>query len=249
MAINDKLQNIIDTKTAIGAAIVNKGGNITNQTPFYSYAGEIDNIVTGGGGDFTIEGYDTNRIDLIRSGINTGGGTGDLRGIAVNNGFIYTGSPRVRKYREDNFMFINQTANYGQRIDEIKINNGKIYVAGSTPTTSLSDIKVYDEETLQLINNSAPYNGPITAMFINNGFIYIGGTLTASPVNKYYEDNLEFVGSSAPLNGAITRLKLDDNFIYAGVRNILNDRNSTMMEFHESNLEFTRNTPGFGGNL
>jgi hypothetical protein len=45
--INTKLQNIIDTKSAIGNAIVNKGGTITSETPFYSYASEIDNITTG----------------------------------------------------------------------------------------------------------------------------------------------------------------------------------------------------------
>lgn len=45
--INAKLQNIIDTKSAIGNAIVNKGGTITESTPFYSYASEIDNISTG----------------------------------------------------------------------------------------------------------------------------------------------------------------------------------------------------------
>jgi len=48
MAINNKLQNIIDTKTAIGAAIVNKGGTIINSTPFYSYISEIDNLSGGG---------------------------------------------------------------------------------------------------------------------------------------------------------------------------------------------------------
>jgi len=45
--INAKLQNIIDTKSAIGNAIVNKGGTITGATPFYSYASQIDNISTG----------------------------------------------------------------------------------------------------------------------------------------------------------------------------------------------------------
>jgi hypothetical protein len=57
MAINTKLQNIIDTKTAIGAAIVNKGGIITNATPFYNYAAEIDGLTIGGGGGGDIPNY------------------------------------------------------------------------------------------------------------------------------------------------------------------------------------------------
>jgi hypothetical protein len=45
--INAKLQNLYNIKNDIGTAIVNKGGTITESTPFYSYAGEIDNISTG----------------------------------------------------------------------------------------------------------------------------------------------------------------------------------------------------------
>jgi hypothetical protein len=47
--INAKLQNLYNIKNDIGTAIVNKGGTITESTPFYSYAGQIDNISTGGG--------------------------------------------------------------------------------------------------------------------------------------------------------------------------------------------------------
>jgi hypothetical protein len=45
--INAKLQNLYNIKNDIGTAIVNKGGTITESTPFYSYAGQIDNISTG----------------------------------------------------------------------------------------------------------------------------------------------------------------------------------------------------------
>jgi hypothetical protein len=45
--INAKLQSIIDTKSAIGNAIVNKGGTVTGATPFFNYASEINNISTG----------------------------------------------------------------------------------------------------------------------------------------------------------------------------------------------------------
>jgi hypothetical protein len=45
--INAKLQSIIDTKSAIGNAIVNKGGTVTSATPFFNYASEINNISTG----------------------------------------------------------------------------------------------------------------------------------------------------------------------------------------------------------
>jgi hypothetical protein len=45
--INAKLQNLYNIKNDIGTAIVNKGGTITESTPFYSYAGQIDSISTG----------------------------------------------------------------------------------------------------------------------------------------------------------------------------------------------------------
>jgi hypothetical protein len=45
--INAKLQNLYNIKNDIGTAIVNKGGTINESTPFYNYAGQIDNISTG----------------------------------------------------------------------------------------------------------------------------------------------------------------------------------------------------------
>jgi hypothetical protein len=47
MAINAKLQTLINIKNDIGTAITNKGGTITSETPFFNYASEINNISTG----------------------------------------------------------------------------------------------------------------------------------------------------------------------------------------------------------
>lgn len=53
MSIASKLQSIVDTKAAIKTAINEKGGSITDSTPFADYATAITNLPSGGGGDAT----------------------------------------------------------------------------------------------------------------------------------------------------------------------------------------------------
>lgn len=47
----EKLQKVLNTKNALKEKINEKGGNITDNTPFADYVGELDNI--GGSGDNT----------------------------------------------------------------------------------------------------------------------------------------------------------------------------------------------------
>ena len=47
--IVEKLQKILDTKNALKNKINEKGGNITDDTPFANYVNELDNISSGGG--------------------------------------------------------------------------------------------------------------------------------------------------------------------------------------------------------
>lgn len=49
MSIASKLQSIVDTKAAIKTAINEKGGSITDSTPFADYATAITNLPSGGG--------------------------------------------------------------------------------------------------------------------------------------------------------------------------------------------------------
>lgn len=48
MSIASKLQSIVDTKAAIKTAINEKGGSITDSTPFADYATAITNLPSGG---------------------------------------------------------------------------------------------------------------------------------------------------------------------------------------------------------
>jgi hypothetical protein len=60
--INAKLQSIIDTKSAIGNAIVNKGGTITGETPFFNYAAQIDGIEVGGATKINFTNFSSSNI-------------------------------------------------------------------------------------------------------------------------------------------------------------------------------------------
>ena len=63
MAISDQLTLLNNTKTAIRTAINNKGGSVTDSTPFADYSTAIDNLPSGGG--------DSQLIDLIEGDITT----------------------------------------------------------------------------------------------------------------------------------------------------------------------------------
>lgn len=64
MSIASKLQSIVDTKAAIKTAINEKGGSITDSTPFADYATAITNLPSGGGGDATTMSVAPNGSDI-----------------------------------------------------------------------------------------------------------------------------------------------------------------------------------------
>ena len=51
MSLIDKLNNIINCKDAIRAAINNKGGVLTENSKLRDYAAAIDNLTAGGGSE------------------------------------------------------------------------------------------------------------------------------------------------------------------------------------------------------
>ena len=63
MSIAEKLQRILTAKNAIKQALIGKGANIDDTTPFEEYDTAIENIPTGGGGDNQVV------IDLIEGDI------------------------------------------------------------------------------------------------------------------------------------------------------------------------------------
>jgi hypothetical protein len=261
--INAKLQNLYNIKNDIGTAIVNKGGTITESTPFYSYAGEIDNISTGPGSysgwvvqDITGSKYTS--ITNISTGningpniagtneavmpfvvsANSYGGTVDA--ITINNGFVYAGgytNQTVQKYHESNLAFVGNTANYGGLIFSVKTNNGFLYVVGSTNRT----IQKYHESNLAFVGATNSYGGDINELAINNGFLYVGGA-TAQTIKKFYESNLVFHSNSSNYGGGILALAINNGFVYAG-GGYGSPGNQQIHKFYESNLTFVSATP------
>jgi hypothetical protein len=262
--INAKLQSIIDTKSAIGNAINNKGGTITTNTPFFNYAAQIDGISTGAGAysnfvaqaqdnsKYTVyNGYDfvTNPTPNLSNNfafnqwLLNNSATGDvvLSNVVVANGGTFNG-PNVT-FNEASMPFVNNTASYNGIIQSVTTNNGFIYVGGFGPSFGPANLSKYNESTLAFVGNTASYGGPIYSVTTNNGFIYVGGG-TNRTVQKFYEENLAFVGNTANYGGDINTLKTNNGFIYVG-----GATNQRVQKFHESNLAFVGSTNNYGGQI
>jgi predicted outer membrane repeat protein len=257
--INTKLQNIIDTKSAIGNAIVNKGGTITSETPFFNYAAQIDGISTGAGNystwvvqdensaKYTIfNGFDSitnptpNASNLIFNQWQLNNtATGD---IVLSNTIMGTANYNGPNFISNIFVipFVNNTANYGGAIYSVTTNNGFIYVGGTEPSFTQGEIKKYYESNLAFVNNSTNYGGIIYSVIINNGFIYAGGS-GAVGVKKYHESNLVFNNNTASYGSAIFSLKINNGFIFAGGLST-----NTVVKYGESNLANIGNSVSYG---
>jgi hypothetical protein len=276
--INTKLQNIIDTKSAIGNAIVNKGGTITSETPFFNYAAQIDGISTGGGAYSTFvaqaqdnslytvyNGYDfttnptpnlSNNFAFNRWLLNNSA-TGDvvLSNVVVANGGTFNGPNTVAN--EANLPFVNNTASYGEFVVSITTNNGFLYVGGKALTGTNRGVSKFHESNLVIVGNTVNYggDGSIRSIAINNGFIYAGGFNGAtsanwigSTVRKYGEGNLTFIENSANYGSYILSVAINNGFIYAGGSGNAT-ANRNIKKYHESNLVFVSNTVGYGGDI
>jgi hypothetical protein len=268
--INTKLQSIIDTKSAIGNAIVNKGGTITSETPFFNYAAQIDGISTGGGAYSTFvaqaqdnakytvyNGYDavtnptpnlSNNFAFNRWLLNNSA-TGDivLSNVVVANGGTFNGPNVTETVNISKMSFINNTASYGDTIWTVTTNNGFIYVGGVSNNT----VQKFYESNLAFVGNTASYGGNIYSVITNNGFIYAAGQ-TNQTVQKFYESNLAFVGNTVGYGERIFSIKINNGFIYAG-GGPASGVNRGVTKFYESNLALTganlnaSSTPNYGG--
>ena len=259
--INTKLQSIIDTKSAIGNAITNKGGTITANTPFFNYAAEINNISTGGGAYSTFvaqaqdnskytvyTGYDeitnptpnlSNNFAFNRWLLNNSA-TGDvvLSNVVVAVGGNFNGPNIVTN--EASMPLVNTSDTFGGQLRAITSNNGFLYIGGDTTNDAV--YKLY-ESNLAVFGNTPLVTAVIYSIAINNGFIYAGG-LFSNTVHKYHESNLALSGNAAGYGGVVETIITNNGFIYAGGRT-----NRTIQKFHESNLTFVNNSAGYGGDI
>jgi hypothetical protein len=274
--INTKLQNIIDTKAAIGNAINNKGGSITAETPFYEYAPAIENISTGGVGNYTafVAQAQDNSLYTVYNGYHqidnptpnlsnnftfnqwllNNSATGD---VILSN--VITSQVKTVPFLDNSvgineayIPFVNNTPQYNGRIENISLNNGFIYVGGDTNNT----VQKFYESNLAFVGNTVSYDGEINSISINNGFIYAGGnpvTGTNRGVSQFHESNLVLVGNTVNY-GRIVTITTNNGFIYAGGL-ILSGVNRGVTKFYESNLALSganlaaSSTSNYGGTI
>jgi hypothetical protein len=264
--INTKLQSIIDTKSAIGNAITNKGGTITSSTPFFNYAAEIDSISTGGGAYSTFVAQDqtnakyeayagfhaidnptpnlSNNFTFNRWLLNNSA-TGDVVLPNVITSQVTT-VPFVNNsagINEAYMPFVNNSVSYGGIIQSITTNNGFIYAGGQTN----EKVQKFYEDNLAFVSNTANYGLSIRSITTNNGFIYVGGidnkaSAFTGTVQKFNESTLAFVGNTAGYGGQIWQIKTNAGFIYA-----VGTGTNSILKFNESTLDLVANSTVYGG--
>jgi hypothetical protein len=244
--INTKLQSIIDTKSAIGNAIVNKGGTITGATPFFNYAAQIDDISTGtpqtifaasDGSKWALTNvvnltnvsnnvtYDFNRWQPANNGtsdpiLNVGTVNGNISG---NIAIVQVNQVNIAQYSN---IVINDTT--GAKYVGY---NGYDEITNPTPTGNTTFNR-------WLLNNSASGTIIFANTTITNGGIYNGPNTTVNQVN------LAFITNSIDYGGAIRSLTTNNGYIFAG-----GETNQSVQRYHESNLVRNSNTASYGGEI
>jgi hypothetical protein len=255
--INAKLQNLYNIKNDIGTAIVNKGGTITESTPFYSYAGQIDNISTGTpqtvfqdstGAKWAF----TNTVNLTND---SGNVTHDFNWLQPANAstsdpILTGGTVGVNISGNIRIVPINQV--YGNEITNLVATDttGAKYVVyngydsvtnPNAPNTIDGNLISENQVNMAFIGATVSTGSDIYSVKVNNGFIYTGGQ-TNTTIQKYNEFNLAFVNNSQSYGGTIQEITINNGFIYA-----VGATTSSVRKYHESNLSFVGNTDSYGG--
>jgi hypothetical protein len=244
--INTKLQNIIDTKSAIGNAIVNKGGTITSETPFFNYAAQIDGISTGtpqtifqasDGSKWAL----TNAVNLTNVSNNVtsdfnwwqpaNNSTSDpILNVGTVNGNI-SGNIRIVQVNQVNIaQYVNFVATDTLGGKYVGF-NGFDQITNPTPTGNTTFNR-------WLLNNSATG----TVIFANTT-VTNGGTFNGPNAISTNEFSMPFVNNTANYGADIYAVTINNGFIYVGGDNL------TVQKFYEDNLAFVGNTPSYGGDI
>jgi hypothetical protein len=212
-------------------------------------------FVGGEGSDPKITKFNESNLAVIANSRSFRQGTGSpstftpIRDLAVNNGFVYgvgldffnsstfLRQGRIQKFHESNLVFSSNSANYGEIIRTIAINNSFVYIGGL-----LGIARKYHESNLVFSANTGTYGTDIEALATNNSYLYVGGeNSSGSKVSKYHESNLAFVNSTNNYGGRITTIAINNGFIYVG------GFQQTLQKFNEDNLSFVGNTADYGG--
>jgi hypothetical protein len=245
--INTKLQSIIDTKSAIGNAIVNKGGTITSETPFFNYAAQIDGISTGTP-QTIFEASDgskwalTNAVNLVNDAGNVthdfnywqpaNNSTSDpILNVGTVNGNI-SGNIRIVQVNQVNISQYENIVATDTLGGKYVGYNGYDSQTNPTPTGNV----VFNR---WLLNNSA--SG--TVIFANTTIVN-GGTFNG-PNSSFSEGVMDVVNNVA-YGDEIGAIGVNNSFVYAVGAGGSVDQ---IKKYHESNLVFNNNSVSYGGRV
>jgi hypothetical protein len=245
--INAKLQNLYNIKNDIGTAIVNKGGTITESTPFYSYAGQIDNISTGTpqtvfqdstGAKWAL----TNAVNLTNVSNNV---TSDFNWWQPAN--ATTSDPIL------NVGTVN--ANISGNIRIVRVNQVNIaqysnIVINDTTGAKYVGYNGYDSQTNPTPTGNTTFNRWIlnnsatgTVVFANTTIVNAGTFNGPNSTANIF--NLALRATSINNNSEFRGVTTNDGFVFAG-----GTGDQKIRKYFESNLSFSLNTvSGFGGSV
>jgi hypothetical protein len=261
--INAKLQNLYNIKNDIGTAIVNKGGTITESTPFYSYAGQIDNISTGvdlsnivvqdsNGTKYVPVSIPTGRkingnlieenaeVFTYKTFINTGN---DPTLIHSDNSYLYitNSSKNILVYNKDNLSFVGNSSNTfsSNSIINIAVDDERIYAVGQPIVLSNTRIKSWWKSNFVAIGQSGNFDGTLNTIHVDGSNLYVGGS--AAPIGVFSK-SLGLIANSASISSGKTSIVTDNNYIYVG---LFSEPNSITV-LHKGNLTIFNNIAGNG---
>jgi hypothetical protein len=243
--INAKLQNIIDTKSAIGNAIVNKGGTITGETPFFNYAAQIDGISTGT--PQTIFAASDGSKWALTNAVN-------LTNVSNNVTHDFNYWQPANNSTSDPILNIGTVgANISGNIQLVPVNQVNIaqysnFVINDTAGAKYVGYNGYDSVTNPTPTGNATFNRWLlnnsasgTIVFANTTIVS-GGTYNGPNVS-FNQSNMAFVSNSSSYLNTITTVATNNGFVYVG--GFFTGANRGVSKYHESNLVLSGNTGNY----
>jgi hypothetical protein len=253
MAINAKLQTLINIKNDIGTAITNKGGTITGATPFFNYASEINNISTGT--PQTVFQDSTGAKWARTNAVN-------LTNVSNNVTSDFNWWQPANNTTSDAILNVGTVgANISGNIRLVPVNQVNIaqyenIIATDTLGGKYVGYNGYDFNTNPTPTGNTTFNRWLLNNSATGTVIFANATFTTGTYNgpnaTFNESNIAFIGNTVSYGGVIESIAINNGFIYVGGANGPNattQANSNIRKYYESNLVFAGATAGYGGQI
>jgi hypothetical protein len=241
--INTKLQSIIDTKSAIGNAIVNKGGTVTSATPFFNYASEINNISTGT--PQTVFQDSTGAKWARTNAVN-------LTNVSNNVTSDFNWWQPANNTTSDSIMTIGTVnGNISGNIRIVQINQVNIAQYENIVATDTTGAKYVGYNGYDFATNPTPTgNNTFNRWVLNNSasgtVIFANGTFisngTYNGLNSTANiSNMAFISNSAQYDSGTFGQAINNGFIFIG-----GNPNNRVRKLGENDLGLYSTAPGYG---